>query len=188
MPDIEIEIIEEPSRDYHRHTKEEREQLIDSLLEAKARTRASWDEIGEQHGVSRSTIRRWRETDEWKLAEAKWRRILREEARTDVALIGQDMVGVLQDLAHHARSEFVRYSAAGKLIDIFGIENEIEETRNDQAGELLKFMQLLNGKSVSPVISPEIIEAEVKPGGFLPERVEQENRQMMEDMGIERED
>lgn len=184
--DDELEIVP-VEKDYHRYTADERVVLIDKLLEARMRSRASWVELSMQFGISRATINRWQQTDEWRQAEARWRRIIREETRTDVAVVGQDMVGVLQDLAHQARSEFVRYSAASKLLDLFGVGDEIAETQADQTGELLDFFKQLDARNrererlaAQGIDLAAVIDAEVKPGGALPDAIVAQNREIVE--------
>lgn len=175
-------------RDYRRYTKQERNDLIDRMLETKYRQRATWEEVADRHEVSRSTIRRWRLTDEWRMAEARWRRVMREEARSDTTVLGQNALEVLSDLMNNARSEFTRYSAASKILDLIGVGDEIEEAKVDQSQELMKFMQQMQGrqsqrkKLESAGIDPDnIIDVEVRPGGMLPEVIVEQNRMAMEE-------
>lgn len=178
---------EDDRRDYHRYTREERIGKIDRMLETKYKDRATWDEVADRHDIARSTIRRWRQSDEWRMAEARWRRIMREEARSDTTMLAQNALGVLQDLMQNARSEFTRYSAASKVLDLVGVGDEIEESKVDSSNELMKFMQQMKIKESERArlrdagIDPDtILEAEVKPGGMLPEPVVEHNRMLME--------
>jgi hypothetical protein len=176
----------EQERIYKRYNQQERLTLIDKMLERKYRGKATWDEIADAFGVARSTIRRWRLGDEWRLAEARWRRVMREEARSDTTMLGQDALGVLQDLMHNARSEFVRYSSAGKILDLIGVGDEIEETKVDQASELMRFIEKVRTRQtetqhlLAQGIDPDtVLEAEVRPGGMLPEIVVHQNEEIM---------
>lgn len=170
-----------------RYTREQRLELIDKMLETKYKDRVSWEEVADQYGVARSTIRRWRSGDEWRMAEARWRRVLREEARSDTTMLAQDALGVLQDLMHNARGDFTRYSAASKILELVGVGDEIEESKVDTTNELMKFIEKLSGREnertrlVSAGIDPDtIIDAEVKPGGILPDVVLEQNRVVIE--------
>ena len=179
---------DEDRRDYHRYTREERAAKMDRMLETKYKDRATWDEVADRHRVARSTIRRWRQSDEWRMAEARWRRIMREEARSDTTMLAQNALGVLQDLMQNARSEFTRYSAASKVLDLVGVGDEIEESRADTSSELMKFMQQMKLKESEKQrlrdagIDPDnVIDAEVKPGGLLPEGIVEQNRIRMDE-------
>lgn len=175
-------------REYRRYGRDERNALIDRMLESKYRERATWEEVADKHGVSRSTIRRWRLTDEWRMAEARWRRVMREEARSDTTVLGQNALDVLSDLMNNARSEFTRYSAASKILDLIGVGDEIEEAKVDQSQELMKFMQQMQAKEsrqkrleASGVGDAAIIDIEVRPGGMLPEAIIEQNRIAMQE-------
>lgn len=178
--------IDGDGREYHRFTKQERAELIDRMLETKYRERATWEEVADKHEVSRSTIRRWRLTDEWRMAEARWRRVMREEARSDTTVLGQNALEVLSDLMNNARSEFTRYSAASKILDLIGVGDEIEEAKVDQSQELMKFMQQMQAKQrhtreleAKGIDPATVIDVEVKPGGLLPDAIVQQNRLAM---------
>lgn len=142
---------------------------FDAILELRFREKLTWDEIAEKRGIARSTILRWRRSEEFQLTEAKWRRLMREETRTETALIGNRMVAILNELAESARSEFVRMTSASKLIDVLGIADEAAESLAEDAGELVRFMKQLRGRQIGPV--GEVLEAEVRPGGLLPKPI-----------------
>ncbi len=170
---------------YHRYTDDERSKLIEAMVEEKMRTRQSWDIVCDNHGVSRKTGYRWRQTEEWQIVEAKWRRILREEARTNIHEAAHDMIGILQDLAHGIPSHngekigsFTRYSAAKTLIELVGVGNEVEERvadQNDQFLAFLKKLKLPGSGTVPPSVSAET----VRPGGLLPQSVVEDTKEMM---------
>jgi transposase-like protein len=96
------------ARRYQRYSKEAKAELFDRILEQKHREKTSWDDLAAAFGVARSTIADWRRSEEWRLAEARWRRIMREETRTDATGLGKDALEVMAHLMHHARSEFVQ--------------------------------------------------------------------------------
>ena len=186
--ELESKTQEERIKRYHRYTKEEKIQLFDVIMEKKFRDKKTWDEIGADLNVARSTIRDWRRTDEWRMSEARWRRILREENRSDASEMGKDALGVMQDLMHNARSEFVRYSAAGKIIDILGIGDELEETKMDQTQELNKFtMDIARRKAARERMmidaglssADDLLSLEVKPGGMLPDAITKMNEALI---------
>lgn len=181
-------------KNYHRYSKEERIELIDKMLEKKYRDKSTWDEVADAFGVARSTIRRWRLGDEWRMVEARWRRVMREEARSDTTMLAQDALGVLQDLMHTARGDFTRYSAAAKILDLVGVGDEIEEAKVDQTNELMKFIEKMQGRAVEDAklkaigIDPDsIIEAEVRPGGLLPEAIVTQNKLVMDEQLLSQE-
>lgn len=165
------------------YSEQERSKLIDAMVEEKFRTRKAWNEIADEHKIARKTIYRWRQTEEWQLMEAKWRRILREEARTEVHEIANSMIGVLQDLAYGISGNgekigsFTRFSAAKTLLEFVGIDAEFEERKLEQNDQFLDFLkQLKKGP-----ISPQVLAAEVRPGGYLPESIIEANQDMMEE-------
>lgn len=178
--ELDNETPEQKATRYHRYSKDEKIRLFDVILEMKFRDKKTWDEIAADQKVARSTIRDWRRTDEWRISEARWRRILREENRSEASEMGNDALGVMQDLMHNARSEFVRYSAAAKIIDIVGIGDEVEEAKVDQAAELNKFLneqakriEKRERMMLDAGIKSEknLLSLEVKPGGMLPDEI-----------------
>lgn len=158
-------------RVYKRYSAQERAGLIDNIVEEKFRTKDSWDELADRYNVDRSTLWRWRGTDEWKISETRWRRVLREEARTTAAETAGDMLDVLTDLAFNAKSEFVRMASASKVIDVVGLEDEIEEIKNDQNNEFLDWLKKFKHKPRGT-----LLDIEVEPGGFLPPSVIEANK------------
>lgn len=181
---------------YKRYNKEEKLRLYDRMLELKYRKRLSWDEIAAKFKVARSTIRDWRQTDEWRLAEARWRRTMREEARSDATLMGQDALGVLADLMHNAKSEFTRYSAAAKVVDLVGIGDETIEQLTDETSKLSQWLetglrrkdlQIARLKAGGLNNQEELLALEVKPGGLVPDQISKMNDAMAEEKRLERE-
>ena len=87
---------------------------------------------------------------------------------------------LMADLMRSARSEFVRYSAAAKIIDLVGIGDEVEEAKVDQAAELNKFLaqqeqtRALRAKmqaAAGIASGTDLLALEVLPGGMLPEPI-----------------
>ena len=77
-------------RRYRRLTTARKRALFDRMLEKKSREKLTWTEVARAFRVGRPTLSAWRRTEEWRLAEARWRRILREETRSDAAALGPD--------------------------------------------------------------------------------------------------
>lgn len=190
VPDAITELTEQQqeAKRYHRYSKEEKVQLYDKMLEQKYREDRPWDDIAAHFGVARSTIADWRRSDEWRMSEARWRRIMREEARSDATMMGSDALGVLQDLMHNSKSDFVKYSAAAKVIDITGIGDEIQEAAVDQATELNKFLaQNARSKEIRLKMQEQagitggddLLMLEVKPGGMLPDKITALNEELI---------
>jgi hypothetical protein len=170
---------------YHRYTDEEKIEKIDAMVETRFRERIPWDQVCEKHGVSRKTAYRWRQTEDWLIAEGKWRRILREEARTNIHETANDMIGILQDLAHGipaANGErigsFTRFSAAKTLLEMVGVDNEVAEKQLDQNDQFLDFLKKLKigGGGQAP---PTMLAEEVRPGGLLPASVVESTKEMI---------
>ena len=181
--------------DYHRYTKDERNDLIDRILETRYRHQKTWEECSDIYDMSRSTIQRWRRTDEWQFTEAKWRRIMREETRSDMTGVSQDAKEVLKELMHTARSEFVRFSSAKTLLDYTGIDQEIEERGLDQKDEILTFLKKVEQHTKDKDrlrdagIDPDtIIDVEAKEGGLLPDEIVVQNTLMAKSLYKDDED
>ena len=181
--DAQLAIEQQTESNYRRYSKQEKERLYDGMLEQKYRYKRTWEETAAQYTVARSAIGDWRRSEAWQLCEAKWRRVLREEARSDAAMLGQDALSVLSELMHSAKSEFVRYSSASKLVDIIGIGDELEEHRVDQASQLNEFLAKMQQSKhrreamadVAEVDNTKILELEVQPGGVLPPEITRMN-------------
>lgn len=151
------------------YTNRERMEIIDRSLELRYNQKLNWEEISDKLNIARSTLTEWRKTDEWKEADQRWRKMLRETARGDSAQMLQDAVDVIYELMKTDRSGYVRFMAASKIIDLNQVGNEIEEQAADQQKELNDFL-LKMAKHKANEILP------VRPGGLLPESIEEANQ------------
>ena len=84
---------------------------------------------------------------------------------TQVASYVQEAVEVLRDLMKNDRSGHVRFEAAAKLTDIFGLNfNEQDKETKDDHDELDRLTRLLAARPQTV----NIYQQPPEPGGFLP--------------------
>lgn len=151
------------------YSKQEKLERIDQALEMRYERKMNWDEIADTTGVARSTLSAWRKDPEWREADARWRRLLREQARSDAASIVSEMMDGMYELAKTAKSEYVRFMAMKEVIDINQVANEIEETALDQQKELNEFLQRIGRREATAAVV--MSQLPVQPGGLLPESI-----------------
>lgn len=150
----------------------EKKELIEQALELRYEGKLNWEQVADRLEVARSTLSEWRKSSEWRELDAVRRRLLRDEARSGSASMLNEMTDVLYELAKTARSEYVRFTAASKLIDLNSVGMEIEEAAVDQAKELNEFLGRLGRKRDRMVDYSQI---HVLPGGLLPPEVDERN-------------
>ena len=148
----------------------ERQEKIESALELRYNERSNWEEIATKIDVARSTLNEWRKSDEWKEADARWRKLLREQTRGDLSQMGDEAVAVLYELMKTDKSGYVRFSAAAKILELNQVGNEIEEQVADQQKELNDFL-LKEAKRRQQEAQHYIVEA----GGLLPKALQEKN-------------
>lgn len=146
----------------------ERRQLIEQALELRYNERLKWEEIADRINVARSTLAEWRKSTDWKEADTRWRKMLRDQARGDSAQMLDDAVQVIYELMKTDRSGYVRFMAASKIIDMNQVGNELEEQSLDQQKELNDFLLKAHRKAQVEI-------APVLPGGLLPASIAEEN-------------
>lgn len=147
----------------------EKQELIDRALDLRYNQRLNWEEVSDKLAIARSTLNEWRKTEDWKEADQRWRRMLRDSARGDSAQMLQDAISVIYDLMKTDRSGYVRFMAASKIIDLNQVGNEIEEQAADQQKELNDFL-LKAARHRVQELDP------VRPGGLLPEAIDDANQ------------
>lgn len=152
------------------YSSRERLDIIERALELRYNKRFNWEEISDTLDVARSTLNEWRKADDWKEADQRWRRMLRDAARGDSAQMLQDAIDVIYDLMKTDRSGYVRFMAASKIIDLNQVGNEIEEAAADQQKELNDFL-LKAARHRVQQLEP------VRPGGLLPETIDEANQE-----------
>ena len=173
-------------RRYHRHTPAEKLAKMEALIEEKFRTHKTWEQVCANHSIDRSTKLRWSQTEEWREIEQRYRRMLREELRTDVTQDGRAAVQVLRDLMHGVPGadgskvgSFTRYSAAKTLIELVGLEQELEEKTADKVDEIVDFLKAVGREPELPRAAiAQHLSVEVLPGGHLPPEIVAENEIM----------
>jgi hypothetical protein len=85
----------------------------------------------------------------------------------------QDAVDVIYELMKTDRSGYVRFMAASKIIDMNQVGNEIEEQAADQQKELNDFLLKMAKHKASEMLP-------VRPGGLLPESIDDANQEYKE--------
>ena len=159
-------ITQEPRKVRQAYAEQERRALIEQMVEQRIRTHSSWEQVAKATNVGLRTAERWRKTDEWRQIESRWRRMLREEARTRIAELAGQAVDVLTTLMLDPKTPaFTRMHCAKALLEFGGIADESEELTVDQNGELIDFLKLLQ-TSRSHVSS--VLDIEPLPSGLLP--------------------
>ncbi len=156
------------------YTVQQRKDLIEKALEARYNQRKNWEEIADNLNVARSTLTEWRKIDEWKEADSKWRRLLRDQARGDSTQMLDEAVNMLYELMMTDKSGYVRYMSACKILDMNQVGNEIEESQADQQRELNDFLIQSARESISV---RELLSAPVGAGGILPATIQAMNEE-----------
>lgn len=152
----------------------QRVKLINDALELRYQHRMKWEEIADKIDIARSTLSEWRKSDEWREADSRWRRLLRDRARGTSAEMLEEAVQTIYELMKTDRSGYVRFMSASKLIDMHQIGNEIEEELADQQKELNEFLLTMAKRKAAFELG------EVRPGGMLPEHIEERNAEYRE--------
>jgi hypothetical protein len=120
----------------------ERRRLIEAMIAQRLRTGRTWDHVAAEHHVSPRTAERWRASDEWRQVEARWRRLLRDEVRTQITAVAGQAVDILVQLMVDPETPpFTRFHCAKALLEFAGIADELEERPVDQHDELIDFLR-----------------------------------------------
>lgn len=154
------------------YTDEQRKEIIESALNLRYNEHQNWADIADDCLVARSTLSEWRKLDEWKEADARWRRMLRDEARGSSAQMLSDAVNVMYELMKTDKSGYVRFMAATKIAEWNNVGQELEERVIDQSKELQDFLMRTQQKR-------EVL-ATVQPGGLLPAEIQEKNQEYKE--------
>lgn len=149
----------------------ERQEKIELALSLRYEERKNWEEIASQLDLARSTLSEWRKDEDFKEADTRWRRSLRDKARGDSSQMLDEAVATIYELMKTDRSGYVRYMAACKLLDMNQVGNELEESLVDGQKELADFL-LKKAKRDDALARASAV---VRPGGLLPESIQAEN-------------
>jgi hypothetical protein len=153
------------------YTKQEREALIGQMIEQRIRTHSTWEQVAANNEVSLRTAERWRKSDEWRQIESKWRRIMREEARTEIGELMSDAIAVLQELMLDPKiPPFTRMHCAKTLLEFGGIADESEEIIVDQNDDFLDFLKHLDP---SRSVAARVRDIEPLASGLLPPQLQE---------------
>jgi len=153
------------------YTEQERQALIEQMVEQRIRDRTSWEQVAADNEVSLRTAERWRKSDEWRQIESRWRRIMREEARTEIGELMSDAIAVLQELMLDPKTPaFTRMHCARALLEFGGIANEMEEITVDQNDEFMDFLKHLDP---SRSVAARVRDIEPLPSGLLPPQLQE---------------
>src|SRR5215204_3547766 len=153
------------------YTEQERRGLIELMVEQRIRTHATWEHVAKANEVGLRTAERWRQSDEWRQIEYRWRRIMREETRTLIAEATGDAVDVLISLMLDPEvPAFTRMHCAKTLLELAGIADEMEETTVDQNNELMDFLK--QSKQSRSVVD-KVRDIEPLASGLLPPQLQE---------------
>jgi hypothetical protein len=159
-------ITQEPRKARQPYTEQERRALIEQILEQRICEDWTWEQVAKVNNVGLRTIERWRQTDEWRQIESRWRRSMREETRTRIAELTGPAVDVLVELMLDPQiPPFTRMNCAKSLLEFGGIADEIEEITVDQQDELMEF---LKQAKQSRSVAAKVRDIEPLPSGLLP--------------------
>lgn len=150
------------------YSDKDRKSKIQEALTLRYDARKNWADIADEIEIARSTLNEWRKLDEWKEADAKWRRMLRDDARGDSSQMLPEAIDTLYELMKTDKSGYVRYMAACKIADMNQVGQEIEERVVDQSKELQDFLMRAAQR-------PAITNILVQPGGLLPTEIQEQN-------------
>ena len=180
---------------YVRYSDEQRRSLYGQILRLrygpfdKHHKRATWEAIADALDINRSTIQEWRSLEDYQRAEIAYRKLLREEARTDASGMAQTALDHLYYLMLNSRSDFVQLEAAKEITKITQLDKELEEAQLESNQGLVEFQKLmlarkekvkkLKGMGIDP---NSIIDVEVKPGGFLPDAIVTQNEEIKKEL------
>jgi hypothetical protein len=154
------------SRGYRRDKSDERSKMMEEMIEERIRSGATLEQVAKNHGVCIRTVTRWKATDQWRAIENKWRRIMREESRTEINEAIPDAIAVLSELmSDPSVSSFTRMNSAKALLEFSGVADEIEETKVDQHDELLEFLKKVEKR---PTMEAGLLDIQVLDGGLIP--------------------
>src|SRR5260221_66950 len=113
----------------------------------------------------------------------------KNQGHTTISMLIDDALSVLYQLMHTAKSEFVSYKAAEKLLDVAGFNMPREEQQRDNREEVSRFLELVKTRaSVNVQVNiqqvgegetkTQVVDAElapyyrpVLPGGKMPPEV-----------------
>jgi hypothetical protein len=177
-------------RAFRTYTEGERRRFFETILRlrygpfdpAAGERKQTWAQIAETLKVSRTTVQAWRDSEEFKALERRYRQSLKDEARTDLATMQEDALSHLQYLMRNARSEQVQFWSAQALIQHGNLAAEEAERKTEAEGELVRLQAaLLKSKARQELMAAHgasvasVREARVRPGGLLPEVVVRQN-------------
>lgn len=154
------------------YTDDMRLELISKALDLRYTKRMNWSDIADNISIARSTLNEWRKLDDWKDADARWRRQLRDDARGDSSQLLELAVQVIKELMLTDKSGYVRLMSASKLIDMNQVGMELEEKIVDQSKELNDFLLRTERKKTEF--------KRVLPGGLLPTEIQEMNQEYKE--------
>ena len=132
------------------------------------------------------TVERWRKTDEWRQIESRWRRIMREEARTEIGESMPDAIAILKELMLDPKTPpFTRMHCAKTLLEFGGIADEMDEITVDHNGELIDFLKHV---TQSRSVADRVHDLEPLPSGLLPPQLQELAAERPGDPSLDRPD
>lgn len=159
------------------YSKAEKLAKIETALELRYGERKNWAEIAEDLSLARSTLNEWRRSEEYAEADKRWRKILREQARGDLAQMNDEAIDTLYELMKTDKSGYVRFMSATKILELNQVGSELEEDQADQQKELNEFLLHAAKRHEARLGVAEMVRLPVMPGGLLPERIQTLNEE-----------
>jgi hypothetical protein len=154
-----------------RYPEQERQALTERMVEQRIRDHSSWEQVAADNEVSLRTAERWRKSDEWRQIESRWRRIMREEARTEIGELMPDAIAILKELMLDPETPpFTRMHCAKTLLEFGGVADETDEITVDHNAEFLDYLKHLDP---SRSVAARVRDIEPLPSGLLPPQLQE---------------
>ena len=150
------------------YTENDKRAICEQALALRYNERLNWEDVADKLQVARSTLTEWRRTEEWKESDYRWRQMLRNETRGDLAKMSDEAVMTLYELMKTDRSGYVKFMCASKILEMNQVGEENAEITANQQKELNDFLL----KQVKRV---QVDPLAVQPGGLLPQALQEAN-------------
>lgn len=146
---------------------EEKRQVYSALAYLKSAGKSN-RECATELDVSERTINNYLADELYVEIQNELQADAKQQGHTTIALLIDDALGKLVELMHGSASEFVRFKAAEKILDVAGYNLPREEAHKDSRDEVAKFLEMVrgrNGGGGNVNIQVNIVDGEEKRGG-----------------------
>ncbi len=134
-----LEKVEAPRLGRPPQSDEEKRQVLQTLVYLKA-ARKTHQECASALDVSERTISTYLADPLYKELQDDLQAVAKQQGHVTIAVMIEDALDKMFELMHSAKSEFVSYKAAEKLLDVAGYNLPREEQHRDNQRDLDEFM------------------------------------------------